>query len=95
MDRDEARLCDLYQRQTQVETVVGDVRDDEIASLPLRTPEADMLVNAAGVLRRAPILDHTMGDWTDTMDINVRAAFRLSRNLRVPPRVARAGRLDR
>ena len=80
VDRDEARLCDLYQRQTQVETVVGDVRDDEIASLPLRTPEADVLVNAAGVLRRAPILDHTMGDWTDTMDINVRAAFRLSRN---------------
>ena len=80
VDRDGTRLRDLHRSEAQVETVIGDIRDDEIASLPLRTPGADVLVNAAGVLRRAPILDHSMQDWTDTMDINVRAAFRLSRN---------------
>ena len=80
VDRDGARLRDLHGGKAQVEIVIGDIRDDEIASLPLRTPGASALVNSAGVLRRAPILDHTMQDWNETLDINVRAAFRLSRN---------------
>ena len=80
VDHDEARLRDLHGGEQRVEIVAGDVRDDEVASLPLRMPDVDVLVNAAGILRRAPVLDHTIGDWTDTMDINVRAAFRLSRN---------------
>lgn len=80
VDRDGNRLHDLHAGKARVEIVAGDVRDDEIASLPLRMPDVDVLVNAAGVLRRAPVLDHTIEDWADTMDINVRAAFRLSRN---------------
>lgn len=80
VDLDGDRLRDLHAGKAQVEIVAGDVRDDEIASLPFRMPHVDVLVNAAGVLRRAPVLDHAMQDWADTMDINVRAAFRLSRN---------------
>ena len=80
VDRDELLLRDMFRGQPRVEFVTGDVREDGIASLPLRVPGVDVLVNAAGVLRRASILDHTMQDWTETMDINVRAAFRLSRN---------------
>ena len=80
VDRDGRRLGDLHGGKARVEVVTGDIRDDEIASLPLRLPDVDVLVNAAGVLHRARILDHAVQDWTDTMDINVRAAFRLSRN---------------
>lgn len=80
VDRDEARLHDLHGGKGRVEIVAGDVRDDEVTSMPLHMPDVDVLVNAAGILRRAPILDHAMQDWTDTMDINVKAAFRLSRN---------------
>lgn len=80
VDLDGDRLRDLHAGKARVEIVAGDVRDDEIASLPRRMPDVDVLVNAAGVLRRAPLLDHAMQDWADTMDINVRAAFRLSRN---------------
>ena len=80
VDRDELLLRGMFRGQPRVEFVTGDVRDDGIVSLPLRMPDVDVLVNAAGVLRRASILDHSMHDWTETMDINVRAAFRLSRN---------------
>ncbi len=33
----------------------------------------DVLVNNAGILRMAPLLDITVDDWDDTFDINVRA----------------------
>lgn len=33
----------------------------------------DVLVNNAGILRMAPLLDITVEDWDDTFDINVRA----------------------
>lgn len=80
VDRDELLLRGMFRDQPGVDFVTGDVRDDSIASLPSRVPDVGVLVNAAGVLRRASVLDHTMQDWSETMDINVRAAFRLSRN---------------
>jgi 2-deoxy-D-gluconate 3-dehydrogenase len=80
VDRDELLLRGMFRDQPGVDCVIGDVRGDDIASLPSRMPDADVLVNAAGVLRRASVLDHTMHDWSETLDINVRAAFRLSRN---------------
>jgi NAD(P)-dependent dehydrogenase (short-subunit alcohol dehydrogenase family) len=40
---------------------------------------ADVLVNAAGILRRHPVLEHPRDAWEATLDVNVRAPFRLSR----------------
>ena len=80
VDRDELLLRSMFRGQPGIDLVTGDVRGDDIASLPSRMPDVDVLVNAAGVLRRATVFDHTMQDWSETMDINVRAAFRLSRN---------------
>jgi NAD(P)-dependent dehydrogenase (short-subunit alcohol dehydrogenase family) len=39
----------------------------------------DVLVNAAGILRRHDLLDHSLEDWQATLEVNVRAPFRLSR----------------
>lgn len=35
----------------------------------------DILLNNAGIIRRAPAADHSAGDWYDVMDLNLNAAF--------------------
>ena len=39
---------------------------------------ADILVNNAGIIRRAPFLELSAQDWSDVIDVNLNAAFRLS-----------------
>jgi 2-dehydro-3-deoxy-D-gluconate 5-dehydrogenase len=39
---------------------------------------ADILINNAGVIRRASFLDFSEKDWREVMDVNLNAAFRLS-----------------
>ncbi len=54
----------------------------------------DVIVNAAGILERSPALDHTLESWERTLDVNLRAPFRLIRSLarlaRSAPGVERA-----
>ena len=40
---------------------------------------ADILVNNAGIIRRANFLEYSDEDWDAVMDVNIRAAFVLSR----------------
>jgi 2-deoxy-D-gluconate 3-dehydrogenase len=40
---------------------------------------ADILVNNAGIIRRANFIEYTDEDWDAVMDVNIRAAFMLSR----------------
>lgn len=40
---------------------------------------ADVLVNAAGVLLRHDVLAHSLEDWDRTLAVNIKAPFRLSR----------------
>ncbi|WP_346774785.1 2-dehydro-3-deoxy-D-gluconate 5-dehydrogenase KduD [Cellulomonas sp. IC4_254] len=39
----------------------------------------DVLVNNAGIIRRAPLLEHSAADWDDVLAINLDAVFHLSR----------------
>jgi len=39
---------------------------------------ADVLVNNAGIIRRAPLLEFSEEDWSDVMRVNLDGAFRLS-----------------
>lgn len=48
---------------------------NEIATLA----RADALVNAAGILRRHPVLDHPLDEWERTMAVNLLAPYRLCR----------------
>jgi NAD(P)-dependent dehydrogenase (short-subunit alcohol dehydrogenase family) len=54
----------------------------------------DVVVNAAGILERSSALDHTLESWQRTLDVNLRAPFRLiraiARNARERPGVGRA-----
>ena len=38
----------------------------------------DILVNNAGIIRRADLLDYAEDDWDSVIDVNLKAAFRLS-----------------
>jgi len=38
----------------------------------------DILINNAGIIRRAPALDYTEDDWDDVMHVNLKAVFFLS-----------------
>ncbi|NKY09683.1 2-dehydro-3-deoxy-D-gluconate 5-dehydrogenase KduD [Cellulomonas hominis] len=40
----------------------------------------DVLVNNAGIIRRAPLLEHPASDWDDVLAINLDAVFHLSRS---------------
>ena len=38
----------------------------------------DILINTAGIIRRAPLMEFTEKDWDDVMDVNIRSVFLLS-----------------
>jgi NAD(P)-dependent dehydrogenase (short-subunit alcohol dehydrogenase family) len=61
-DRHERTVVDLRQAEAVAELDFADV---------------DILVNAAGILSRHPILEHPLSDWEATLDVNLRAPRRL------------------
>jgi meso-butanediol dehydrogenase / (S,S)-butanediol dehydrogenase / diacetyl reductase len=79
LDRDEAGLGETFVSLERVEWHALDIRSDDALAAISAFGAADILVNAAGILRRHRIADHPLEAWQDTLDVNVRAAFRLSR----------------
>ncbi len=65
--------------------VVGDVRDEAAVSAAVREAVAGLggsiqvLVNAAGIYRVAPVLELTAGEWDEVLDTNLRGTFLVSR----------------
>jgi meso-butanediol dehydrogenase / (S,S)-butanediol dehydrogenase / diacetyl reductase len=51
----------------------------------------DVLVNAAGILLRHPLLDHPLEAWQRTLDVNLKAPFQLSRAALAVMRAAGSG----
>ncbi len=77
VDRDEPALTRLYGSGGPVSPYALDLAE--------RVPEeifdgrdVSVLVNAAGILRRSPVRDHTLDDWDDTLAVNLTAPHRLS-----------------
>lgn len=64
-------VCDL--RQASVEQL-GEV----VAEVVEKLGGLDILLNNAGIIRRAPILDFSEEYWDDVLQINLKAAFFLS-----------------
>ena len=78
IDVNEAQLRDACVASEKAEWCCVDVRSAGAIDA-VRSFRPDVLVNAAGVLRRHEVLEHPLGDWRETMDINLKAVFRLSR----------------
>lgn len=49
-----------------------------VASVVAELGSLDVLVNNAGIIRRAPALEHSAQDWDDVMRVNLDAVFHLS-----------------
>jgi 2-deoxy-D-gluconate 3-dehydrogenase len=50
-----------------------------VAPLLDRAGDAGILVNNAGIIRRAPVLEYTDEDWDAVIEVNLRSVFALSR----------------
>lgn len=65
------------------ETVIADLsKKESVVPIINKTVESlgsiDILVNCAGIIRRAPVLEFSEKDWDDVMNINIRTLFFLS-----------------
>jgi NAD(P)-dependent dehydrogenase (short-subunit alcohol dehydrogenase family) len=68
----EVRPCDLTDRQALGQLTDGLLRDH---------PKLHALVNCAGIVRVGPVSGFRGADWDDVVEVNLRAAFELSRAL--------------
>lgn len=60
-------------------SLVADVCASDSLDLLSEELQADVLVNAAGVLLRHELLDHPLDDWERTLAVNLKVPFRLAR----------------
>jgi 2-dehydro-3-deoxy-D-gluconate 5-dehydrogenase len=51
-----------------------------VAALLDRAGDAEILVNNAGIIRRANLLDYSDEDWDEVIEVNLRSVFALSRD---------------
>jgi NAD(P)-dependent dehydrogenase (short-subunit alcohol dehydrogenase family) len=79
VDLTEAALAETFSGLTCTTLAAVDVRSDECLQAVDAFAPCDVLVNAAGILRRHAFVDHPLDDWQETLDVNVRAPFRISR----------------
>lgn len=52
-----------------------------VAEVVMTLGRIDVLVNNAGIIRRAPVLEHSARDWDDVLAINLDAVFHLSQRV--------------
>jgi NAD(P)-dependent dehydrogenase (short-subunit alcohol dehydrogenase family) len=79
IDRSEDGLAETFAGLDGARWLAADVRADAAAAALRDHGPFDILVNAAGVLKRHPLLEHPREDWALTLDVNLRAPFRLAR----------------
>lgn len=79
----EAAAISLRKTGRQIGCAPGDLRQTDaiptwFANVVETHGRPDILINAAGITRRAPAEDLTMADWNDTLAVNLTAVFLLS-----------------
>jgi NAD(P)-dependent dehydrogenase (short-subunit alcohol dehydrogenase family) len=94
----EATLSDVRQRGVRSEAFPCDLRHPgEISTAAARIIESlgvpEVLVNNAGIVRRASVEQMPLADWDEQLDVNVRAPFLMSQALLPAMRTARVGRI--
>ncbi len=72
----------LGRRYDNVEAELDRDRAEDIVARALeRTGRLDILINNAGMIRRAPALEFTEADWDSVIDVNLKAVFFLSQQM--------------
>jgi len=76
------RISDLGRRVHPIELdlihATPSQLDDAVQSVVQTLGRVDILINNAGIIRRAPLLEHQASDWDDVLAINLDAVFHLS-----------------
>jgi 2-dehydro-3-deoxy-D-gluconate 5-dehydrogenase len=85
-----ADVLDMHESQQAIrglgrrcETITADLSrkesaDQIVAFAKEKMGAVDILINNAGIIRRAPLLEFSEKDWDDVMNINIRTLFFLS-----------------
>jgi len=75
-----AAVCATGRKAVRAVADLADPKSaEELVSLTVaELGSIDILINNAGIIRRAPAADYPMRDWTDVLSINLDAVFRLS-----------------
>ncbi|MDZ7333463.1 MAG: 2-dehydro-3-deoxy-D-gluconate 5-dehydrogenase KduD [candidate division KSB1 bacterium] len=68
------RRCKVIAADLSNKESVGSIIDQTLEAMG----SLDILVNCAGIIRRAPLLEFSEKDWDDVMNINIRTLFFLS-----------------
>jgi len=76
-------IASIVKLGRRAEAVEGDMAETETpASVVAQTLEKfgqiDILINNAGMIRRAPAVDYTEDDWSTVIQVNLSSVFRLS-----------------
>ena len=79
LDLNEEGLVETFRDVPEGSWRITDVREDEAPAALREAGNVDVLVNAAGILRRHDFLDHPVDVWRETLETNVKAPFRFSR----------------
>jgi gluconate 5-dehydrogenase len=84
LERFAAELRELH--GTHALAVPTDVtRESDVGSLVERTVDSygaiDVLVNNAGATRMLPLLEHTLADWQQVIDVNLTGSFLMAREV--------------
>ena len=94
----EAREAELLGRGLAASRATFDVADEAATAAALETLLAehgrlDVLVNNAGVIRRAELADYDSATWQHVIEVNLSACFRLAREAARPMTAAGHGRI--
>jgi NAD(P)-dependent dehydrogenase (short-subunit alcohol dehydrogenase family) len=79
IDREPMALRETFDADPRAQAIVADVCSNDCADAIAAFGPADVLVNAAGILRRHSLVDHPLETWSETIETNLTAPFRLSR----------------
>ena len=74
--RDEEMLKETAKGLDNTHVIVADVRDSEkMMEIVSSQERVDILINNAGIIRRAAAVDYTAHDWYDVIDTDLNAVF--------------------
>lgn len=79
VDVSEQGLRETFDGVANGEPVIADLASPDALSSLGDLGRFDVLVNAAGILRRAEFVEHSRADWEQTLAVNLRAPYRLCR----------------
>lgn len=85
MDETEEKIKETGQEAIQVQADLSSIEPvEEIIDATIEEfGRIDILLNNAGIIRRAPITEFSMKDWDDVMNINLRTLFYLSQQVAI------------